>query len=79
MKITIDGTPEEIAEWVRRTGRDPYQQTYAGPLAPVYPLSSWPWGGTLYTAPATPAYPYVTGATIECVPGGAVSNEERGS
>ena len=57
MKITIEGTPEEIAEWARRVAGAPapclLPHYPAQPLAPVYPLPSWPWDGTIYTTPGT--------------------------
>ena len=66
MKITIEGTPDETAAWARQVAGAPApcllpHYPLNPPLAPVYPLPSWPWEGTIYTTP---------GITITCAEAG---------
>ena len=48
MRITIEGTPEEIADWARRVGGATTQPAYVPtpfvPLAPPWPSPTYPWG-----------------------------------
>ena len=73
MKVTIEGTPEEIAEWARKVAGAPQ---YAPCLLPHYPQPqtapiSWP-----QTPPIYPLTPYTwTWSISDVLHDGARSNE----